>query len=88
MYRKIESINEILEKAYLKTGKRKKKHIENVSLSQRPWGAVHLEALALIQNILRQGVKLAFLKNDKIICVPTNASEESWAGIVMETDEY
>lgn len=50
-------------------------------------GAVHVEVLLSRYDSLRQSVKLAFPKKDNEVCVFTDAYEEFWAGIVLQTSK-
>lgn len=86
MDRKIEPLNKILKKAYRNTGKNEKSTLKNVLLSQLSWGAVHVEVLVSIQNILRQIVKRAFPEDEKVICVFTDVSKEFWVSGGRQTD--
>lgn len=51
------------------------------------WGTEHKLALASIQDSLRDAVRLAFQKDDHVMCVYTDASEEFWASVVTQTKE-
>lgn len=80
--RKIQVLNEILEKAYKQTEKRGKSALKNIALRKLSWGNRHVAAFASIQDSLQNAVKLAFPKEAHVICVFTDASEEFWAGII------
>lgn len=87
-HRRVELLNNSLDKAFKQTGKRKKEHIKNVLLSKLSWGFKNNAALISIQDSRRQAAKLAFPKEEHAIWVYTDASEEFWASIVVQTAKY
>lgn len=50
------------------------------------WSTEHKQALAPIQDRSRSAVNIAFLNNEKVICVYTNANEALWAAKVTQTN--
>lgn len=85
MHRKMQPLNDMLEKAYKLTGKRRKSTLKNVTLDKLSWGAIHDDALSTIQDSLKQAVKLTFPKKDHATCVYTDASDAFWAAVVTQT---
>lgn len=86
-HRRVQPLNELLEKAYKATRRSKKSALRKVLLSTLSWGTEHRAALISIQNSLKQAVKLAFPKDNHAICVYADASEDFWASIVTQTSE-
>lgn len=86
-HRKVQPLNDILEKAYSKAGKRKKAALKSIILSNLSWGREHKKAISSIQDSLREAVRLAFPKPDHVICIYTEASEVLWASVITQTKE-
>lgn len=59
-HKRIQPLNDVLEKAYEQAGKRKKTALRNIMLHKLSWGTEHKAGLASIQNRLQNAVKLAF----------------------------
>lgn len=77
-------LNDVLEKAYKRTGRRTKRSVPNISLDTLSWGKDHLEALKSLQDTIRDSVQLSFPKKDKRICIYTYASDKFWSAVVTQ----
>lgn len=86
-HRIVKPLDEVLEKAYAKAGKRKKSALKNIALHTLSWGTDHITALASPQDSLRTAVKLGFPKQDQVVCMYTDASETLWASVATQTKE-
>lgn len=84
---RIAPLNSVLEEAYAKAGKRKKRAIKNMSLRTLSWGAAQESAFLSLQETLRNHAYLAYPEKGKIICVYTDASDRFWSAVVTQTDE-
>lgn len=84
--RRVEPLNEVLEAAYLKAGRRTKRAIKGMCLRNLSWGAIHETVFQSLQNSLRKAVKLSYPKDGKELCVYTDASDKFWSGLVTQTD--
>lgn len=71
--RRVEPLNNILEEAFDKSGKRTKRSIKKIALSTLSWGTTHLTAFLDLQDTLRNAVKLSYPKPGMEICVYTDA---------------
>lgn len=80
-------LNEILENASAKAGMWKISAQTFIALFTLSYGPEHVTALASLQDSLRTAVKLAFSKQDRVICMYTDAPEAIWASVVMQTNE-
>lgn len=88
----MQPLDNVLEKAYVLTWKRKKsvlrtKKNKNIPLPRRSWSTEHKPVLALIQDKLRSAVKMTFPNLEKVMCAYTDASEARWEAIVAQTKE-
>lgn len=87
MPRKIQPLNEVLEKIFSDTGNRRKSALKIVTVHRLVRGTIHNKRLASIQDILRHTVKLAFSKVSHAVYVFTDASEDFSAGLGTQTDK-
>ena len=83
---RIGSLNDVLEEAYAKSGKRTKKSINKIALSMLSWGPTHEATFRKLQDSLRSAVTLAYPDPDKMICIFTDASDRYWSGVVTQCD--
>lgn len=74
-------------KAYLKVEKGKNAALKNITLGNLSWVREHKDALASIQNSLREAFKLFFSKPVHVICIYTDASEALWVVITQKKGE-
>ncbi|CAN8072128.1 unnamed protein product [Agarophyton chilense] len=79
-------LNAVLEEAYKKAGRRKKRAIKGIALQSLSWGQAETEAFSNVQDSLRNAVYLAYPQKGNAICVFTNASNKNWSGVVMQAD--
>ena len=77
---RIAPLHQLLEEIYTKAGKRKKRALRNLSLSNS-WRAKHDSAFADIKQQLAASVKLAHTKSSHNMCLFTDASENHWAAV-------
>jgi len=82
---RISSLTDLLEEAYRRSGKRTKRSIKNIALSNLSWGITHNQAFQDLQNTLRNTVKLPYPKPGMEIWVYTDASDRFWSAVVTQT---
>jgi len=82
---RIAPLNEVLEEAYGRSGKRTKRSVKNIALSTLPWGPTHVQVFTELQDTLRNAVKLSYPKPGMEICVYTDASDRFWSAVVTQT---
>ena len=78
-------LQEMLEQAYKRSGKRTKRSIRRLLTKDLGWGPAHERAFSRIQDCLRKAVTLAYPDPKKVRCVFTDASQNFWAGVVTQT---
>ena len=82
---RISLLNDVLEDAYSRSGKRTKRSIKNIALSNLSWGTNHVKVFEELQDTLRNAVKLSHPKPEMEICVYTDASDRFWSAVVTQT---
>lgn len=82
--RRVTPLNDILERAYAKAGKRKKRAIKGMPLLDLPWSRTEAEAFTSIQDSLRDALYLSYPRKGNVICLFTDASNNHWAGVVTQ----
>lgn len=85
---RISPLVEVLEPAYQKAGKRKKKAIQNIALKDPAWSERHKAAFKDMQTSILTATKLSYPRKGKVLRLYTHASERNWSGVVTQTDEY
>lgn len=79
-YKRVRPLNDILKKAYLKAGKRKKSALQHITLYKLSWGTEHGTSIVGIQDNLHYAVKLTFLEKNHVMCVfkyrPKNSGQK------------
>lgn len=85
--RRIVPLNDMLEAAFKKAGKRTKKSICKILLQRLSWGPTHDESFHNLQESLINAAKLSYTKGKKTICVFTDASNRFWLGVVTQCEE-
>lgn len=83
--RTCEPLNEILEKAYVRAWKRKKRAIKNIRLADFGWEEEQSKAFRKIQDSITNAIKLSFAKKGWTICVYTDASKIFWSRVITQT---
>lgn len=83
--RRVSPLNDVLEAAYTRSGKRTKRSIKTIALSTLSWGTPHEKAFHDLQDMLHNAVKLSYPKEGMVICIYTDASERFWSGVVTQT---
>ena len=78
---------DVLERPHKKAGRRTKREIKGISLRDLSWGKEHEEAFKSLQDTIRNAVTLSYLKEDKVVCVFTDASDKYWSRVVTQTEE-
>ena len=73
---RIAKLNEVLEQAYDRAGRRTKRAIKDMQLRSLSWGTEHDHVFTELQDNLRNSIKLSHLDEDKCICVHTDASDK------------
>ena len=81
--KRIEPLHDLLESCYKKAGKRTKRALRNLSLSNS-WGTEHDTAFATIKSQLAASVKLAHPRQETAFCLFTDASETHWSAILTQ----
>ena len=79
----IAPLRQLLEEYYTRTGKRTKRALRNLSLSNS-WGTQHDSAFADIKSQLAASVKLAHPNSDHSMCLFTDASDTHWAAVLTQ----
>lgn len=64
--------------------KRTRRSVKNIYLSQLSWGPASVKAFTELQEQVRQSVRMSHCKEEYALCLYTDASEESWAGVVTQ----
>ena len=77
-------LNEVLEKAYRKTGKRTKKAIRGLPLRTLSWNDGHVNAFMAIKDSIIEAVRLSYPDPNMVPCVFTDASDFYWSGVVTQ----
>lgn len=77
-------LKEVLEEAYTLTGRRTRRSVRNTRLSQLLWGPACISVFNKLQKQLQQAVTLAHRKEGHALCMYTDASENSWAVVVIQ----
>lgn len=83
-HERIEKLNEVLERAYDRAGRRTKRSIKDMQLRSLSWGTEHDRVFAELQDNLRNSIQLSHLDEYKCICVHTDALDKHWAGVVTQ----
>ena len=76
----------VLEDAYKKSGKRTKRSIKNLKLSELSWGPEHVDIFHSFQEQLKKAITLSHRDTNKAICVYTDASDLHWSAVVTQCD--
>lgn len=79
----IAPLHELMESIYKKAGSRKKRFVRKIVIGDS-WGADHDLAFAAVKKQLAAATKLAYLKQDHIICLFTDASDTHWGSILTQ----
>ena len=77
-------LRDVLEEAYVRSGKRTRKSIQRITLSQLSWGPAHVATFHSLQEQLRQSVTLSHRISDQALCVYSDVSDEHWAAVVTQ----
>ena len=80
-------LNDVLETAHRKVGKRTTRSIRNVHLAEVGYNQTHERNFRELQSRLQNAVELSHPDPRKTICVFTDASEKFWAGVVTQTNQ-
>lgn len=83
-YERIESLNCVLQERYKRACRRKKTFLKSTALHNTSWGAEDENALYELQEALCNAVKLAYPKDDQVICTFTYASVLFWASVITQ----
>ena len=83
--RRIKPLNDILEDAYTRVGRRTKRAIRKISISSLSWGPVHDRAFEDLQESLRHAITIAYPDPRKVTCIFTDASEKFWSCVITQT---
>ena len=82
---RIAPLSDVLEEAYARAGKRKKRAIKNIALRTLSWGADQEASFLSLQDTLRNAVDIAYPDKEKVLCVYTDASDRFWSAVVTQT---
>ena len=83
--RRAAPLTQLLETAYIKSGRRTKRSIRGMPLRTLSWGNTHEKAFRELQNNLRNAVEFSYLRAEQVVCVFTDASKQHWSGVVTQT---
>jgi len=81
---RVAPLSKLLEEAYTRFGKRTKRSIKSIALSNLSWGTIHMQAFEDLQDTLRNAVKLSYPKQEMEICVHTDASDRFWSAVISQ----
>jgi len=73
-----------LEEVYKFCGKRTRKAVQKVPLSEITWGPEQLSAFSRLKEALREAVTLAHPDPAKLLCLFTDASDNHWSGVLSQ----
>jgi len=81
---RIAPLNDVLEEAFTRSGKRTKRGVQKIALSTLSWGPTHEATFRELQDSLQTAVKLSYPDPQKCICIFTDASDRYWSGVVTQ----
>ena len=84
--KRIEPLHTLMEQVYKKAGRRTKRAVSKVSLTEL-WGRHHDVAFADIKQQLPQSTTLFVPKDGHQLCLFTDASEDQWAAVLTQIPE-
>lgn len=84
--KKISPLHELMECCYKKAGKRTKRSVAKISLVGL-WGAKHDDAICNVKNHLAHAVSLAHPKDNRDLCLFTDASDAHWAAVLTQVEK-
>lgn len=82
----VQPLHDLLEDAYKKAGKRTKKGVEKIRISES-WGTAHTEAFNKVIAQLAAATKLSLPKKGYRTCLFTDASDRHWSAILTQSPE-
>lgn len=80
----IQPLHNLLEDAYKKAGKRTKKAVEKIRISDS-WGTDHTAAFENVISQLAAATRLSLPKNGHRVCLFTDASDSHWSAILTQS---
>lgn len=86
LHKRMQLLDNVLEKAYGMARKRKKSLPKSIPHHKLSLGMEHKQALASIQDSLRNALEMTFFNPKKVVCAYTNASKALLAAIVTLTN--
>jgi hypothetical protein len=75
-------MNDLLEKVYKKVKSRRRAKVRNVALTE--WTRQGQDAYQFLKSSLANSVKLAFPRDDRALCLFTDASDTRWSAVVTQ----
>lgn len=85
--RRVAPLRELLKKAYKKLGKRTKRSITTIPLSNLGWNSEHEAVFKILQQTLCEHIMLAHQKPNHALCIYTNASDRFWTSVITQCDQ-
>lgn len=84
---RIKPLDNLLESCYKKSGKRTKRSIRNIPISNS-WGTNHYYVFSSIKQQLAAAVKLSYPRPDTFCCLFTVASLTHWSAILTQVKNH
>lgn len=76
----------VLEEAYLRSGRIKKRSIKGIKLRTLSWGAKHINYFNKSQDSIRYNVRLSYQNPGKSIFIYRDASDKFWSAVETQTE--
>lgn len=80
----VSPLHEFVETVYQHAGKRTKRAVARVSLTDLGWTSAHTTAFSACKNTIAKRVTLAHRDKNKRLCIYTDASDSHWSGILTQ----
>ena len=80
----ISELQEMMENAYQKAGKRTKRAVAKISLAAMKWEERHTESFERCKKALANQCTLTYRDNSKRLCLYTDSSDTVWSGILTQ----
>ena len=80
----VEPLTKLLEDIYIMTGKRTRRSIQKILLSNTSWSDDHQQAFEAMKHAISAAVTLAHPSSTKQLCLFTDASEYHWSAILTQ----
>lgn len=81
---RVAPLNQILEEAYSRSGRRTKRSIQGIKLATLSWGATHVANFNDLKDSLVNAVTLSYPDSQRTVCVYSDASDRFWSAVVTQ----